>query len=92
MPALAKSNRTLAITSSSCSSPMMARTGAVWEVLTVGLALCATTQMEQDALSVCLAWRWVDSAVAIPSIRNRHSQADHRIQRRISTSNSHRSL
>lgn len=49
MPWSEKSNRAFATTSSSCSQQMAAKTGAVVLVLTVGLALCATTQMEQEA-------------------------------------------
>jgi hypothetical protein len=52
MPRSAKSNRDLAITSSSRSKPIAANTGPVWTELTVGLALCATTQIEQEADSV----------------------------------------
>jgi hypothetical protein len=52
MPRSEKSNRAFAITSSSRSKPIAANTGSVWLEHTVGLALCATTQIEQDADSV----------------------------------------
>ena len=52
MPRFEKSNRAFAITSSSRSKPIAANTGAAWLELTVGLALCATTQIEQEADSV----------------------------------------
>jgi hypothetical protein len=52
MPMSEKSNRALAITSSSCSRPIAANIGADWLELTVGLALCATMQIEQEADSV----------------------------------------
>jgi len=47
-----KSNRVFATTSSSQSRPIAANTGAAWLELTLGLALCATTQIEQEADSV----------------------------------------
>ena len=46
------SNRAFAMTSSSCSRPIAAKVGAQWPELRVGLALCAATQMEQEADSV----------------------------------------
>jgi hypothetical protein len=52
MPRSEKSNRVLAMTSSSRSRPIAVNTGAAWLELTAGLALCATTQIEQDADSV----------------------------------------
>ena len=52
MPRSEKSNRVLATTSSSRNRPIAANTGAVRTVLRVGLALCATTQIEQEADSV----------------------------------------
>lgn len=54
MPCSEKSNRAFATTSSSRSKPIAANTGAAWLELTVGLALCATTQIEQVAESVWL--------------------------------------
>ena len=52
MPRLEKLNRAFATTSSSRSRPIAANTGAAWLELTVGRALCAATQIEQDADSV----------------------------------------
>ena len=52
MPRSKKSNRVFATTSSSRSKPIAANTGAAGLDLTVGLALCATTQIEQEADSV----------------------------------------
>jgi hypothetical protein len=52
MPRSEKSNRVFATTSSSRSKPIAANTGAAWLELTVGLALCATTQIEQEADSL----------------------------------------
>ena len=52
MPRSEKSNRVFATTSSSRDKPIAAKTGPVWAELTVGLALCATTQIEQEADSV----------------------------------------
>jgi len=49
MPRSEKSNRVFAITSSSRSKPIAAKTGAAWLELTRGLALCASTQIEQEA-------------------------------------------
>jgi len=54
MPSSEKSNRALAMTSSSCSRPIAAKSGAAWLELTVGLALCAAMQIEQEADSVCV--------------------------------------
>ena len=51
MPASEKSNRAFATTSSSCSRPTAAKNGLAWLELTVGLALCAAWQIEQDAAS-----------------------------------------
>jgi hypothetical protein len=52
MPRSEKSNRVFATTSSSRSKPIAANTGVEWPELTLGLALCATTQIEQEADSV----------------------------------------
>ena len=52
MPRSEKSNRAFAMTSSSRSRPIAANTGVAWLELAVGLALCATTQIEQEADSV----------------------------------------
>ncbi len=83
MPRSDHSNRALAMTSSSCRRPMVEKTGAESLELRAGRALCATTQMEQEALSVWVGWLWVDSAATVHSIRDRHSQADQRTQKRI---------
>jgi hypothetical protein len=82
MPAAEKSNQAFATTSSSCKTPIAAKTGAVWPELTVGRVLCATMQSEHEAASVWLGCWWVDSAAAVHNIRDRHSQADHLIQER----------
>ena len=52
MPRSEKSNRVFATTSSSRSNPIAANTGAAWLETTLGLALCATTHIEQEADSV----------------------------------------
>ncbi len=52
MPRSKKSNRVFATTSSSRSKPIGANTGPVWLEFTAGLALCATTHIEQEADSV----------------------------------------
>jgi hypothetical protein len=52
MPRSEKSKRVFATTFSSRSRPIAAKTGADWLELTLGLALCATTQIEQEADSV----------------------------------------
>ena len=52
MPRFENSNSALAMTSSSRSTPTVANTGRTWLVLTVGLVLCAATQIEQEADSV----------------------------------------
>jgi hypothetical protein len=54
MPSSEKSNRVFATTASSRSKPIPANTGAAELELTVGLALCATTQTEQEADSLAL--------------------------------------
>jgi len=82
MPASEKSRRALATTSSSLSTPTVARIGARWDELMVGVALCATTQIEHEAASVCVGWLWADSAPTIHSIKDRHSHAGHRTQLR----------
>jgi hypothetical protein len=50
MPSSEKSNRVFATTASSRSKPIPANTGAA----ELGLALCATTQTEQEADSLAL--------------------------------------
>ena len=52
MPRSENSKRAFARTSSSRKKPIAANTGAVCPELTVGLALCATTQSEQEADSI----------------------------------------
>lgn len=52
MPRSETSNLAFATTSSSRSRPIAANTGAAELELTAGLALCATTQIEQEADSV----------------------------------------
>jgi len=54
MPRSENSKRAFARTSSSRKRPIAANTGAVWLQFTVGLALCATTQIEQEADSVAV--------------------------------------
>ena len=83
MPASEKSSRVFARTSSSCCRPTSANTGVALPERAAGLALCAATQIKQDAESVWFGWLWVDSAATIHNIRDRQSQADHRTQTRI---------
>lgn len=83
MPKLDASNSAFARTSWSRSTPTSVKTGWVREELAVGLELWAATQMEQEAALTGLGWLWVDSAAAVQSIKDRHSQADHRNHRRI---------
>jgi hypothetical protein len=52
MPRSEKSNRVFATTPSSRNRPTVENTGADWLELTLGLALCAATQIEQEADSV----------------------------------------
>jgi hypothetical protein len=52
MPRSENAKRALGTTSSSSKNPTAANAGAVWLELTVGLVLCATTQIEQEADSV----------------------------------------
>jgi hypothetical protein len=54
MPISKTSSHDFATTSSSCSKATVAKTGRGWLELTVGLALCATTQIEQEADSVAV--------------------------------------
>ena len=83
MPASEESSRVFARTRSSCSRPTSANTGVAWPESDAGLALCAATQIKQDAESVWFGWLWVDSAATVHTIRDRQSQADHRTQTRI---------
>lgn len=54
MPASEKFSRAFATTSSSCRIPTATRIGVALLELMLGLALCATMQMEQAAASVCV--------------------------------------
>ncbi len=83
MPASEKSRRATVATSSRRSRPTSANTGGAWWALTVGLALCATTQSEQAAASVRLGWMCAGSAAAVHNIRDRQNQVDHLIHKRI---------
>ena len=56
MPKSKALSRTFAITSSSCSRPIAVNTGLAWFELAVGVVLWATTQIEQEALSVLFGW------------------------------------
>jgi hypothetical protein len=81
MPRSTASNRGLAIISSSCNWPTVAKTGRAWCELTAGRVVCAATQIEQDAGSVWPGWLWTVSTAAVHNIRDRQSHADHRIAR-----------
>jgi hypothetical protein len=83
MPVSKRTSWAFATISSSCSRPIVARIGMTWLELAVGLALCATRQIEHEADSVRLGWLWVDSAPTVHNIRDRHSHADHRTHMRI---------
>ena len=83
MPRSRTLSRAFAITSSSRSRPIAAKTGLAWWELTTGLALCATTQIEQEADSVLFGWLWVDSATAVHNIKDRQSHVNHRKVNRI---------
>jgi hypothetical protein len=61
----------------------VAKTGRTWVELTVGVVLCAATQIEQAAASVWLGWLWIDSTAAVHNIRDRQSHADQRITARM---------
>lgn len=52
MPSSEKSNRAFATASSSCSKPTAAKIGLAAAAPTVGLVLCATTQIEQEFAAV----------------------------------------
>jgi hypothetical protein len=83
MPRCEKLFSALARTSFSCSIPTVAKTGRACTELTVGLALCAATQIEHEADSLCVGWLWVDSAATVHNIRDSDNQADHRTHKRI---------
>jgi len=71
-----ESIRDFAMTSSSCSSPMAAKTGSLASDVVAGAVLWAATQIEQEAASIWLGWLWRDSAATVHSIKDRHSHAD----------------
>jgi hypothetical protein len=77
------SSRDFATTSFSFSRPTAANTGLSGLGMVAGAALCAATQIEQEAASVWLGWLWRDSAAAVHNISDRHSQADQRRRERI---------
>lgn len=54
MPASEKSSRTLTMRFSSWRSSIVASTGELGLAETAGLALWATMQIEQEAVSVCV--------------------------------------
>ena len=78
-----ESSRPGAATASSRHSPTAINTGVASADSEAGLALCAATQIRQEAESVGFGWLWVDSAAIVHSIKDRHSQADHRTQKRM---------
>jgi hypothetical protein len=83
MPRSENSSRALATISSSWKRPIAVKTGVAWAVVIAGLAVWATTQMEQEAASVWVGWTCVDSAAAVHSIRDSAIHAEHRIHKRI---------
>jgi hypothetical protein len=83
MPRSEKSSRALATTFSSWKRSTAAKTGVLLVEWGAGLAVCATTQIEQEADSAWLGWWWVDSAAAVQNIKDRQSHADHRIHNRM---------
>ena len=83
MPSSKTSSLAFATMSSSRSKPIAANTGAAWLELAVGLALCASTQIVQEADSVRVACVCVVSAAAVHNIKDRQIHADHRTHKRI---------
>ena len=83
MPSTTASSRGVARIFSSCSWPTVANTGRAWWELTAGRVVCAATQIEQEAGSVCPGWLWRDSTAAVHNTRDRQSHADQRIARRM---------
>ena len=79
MPRSKTSSRGWATISFSCRIPIAAKTGAAWLELAAGLAVCATTQIEQEAASLGLGWLCVDSAATVHNMRDRESHTDHRL-------------
>jgi len=87
MPRSEKPNRAFAVTSTSGSKPMVAKMGAAGPDPTVGLALWAAMQIEQEEDSVRVGWRWVDSTAAANNISETQNHADHFFQLRINLPN-----
>ena len=87
MPVSKRTSWAFATISSSCSRPIVARIGMTWLELAVGLALCATRQIEHEADSVRLGWLWVDSSTAVHNIKDRQSHVSHRPVNRIRSCN-----
>jgi hypothetical protein len=56
MPKSETDNRVFAISFSKVRNPIAANTGPPWTAQTVGLVLWASTQIEQEALSVLFGW------------------------------------
>ena len=83
MPACERSTCASAATSSVRSRLIAEKNGAAWPEVMLGLALCASTQIEQEADSVRLGWVWTDSTAAVHNIKDRQSQVDHFTQVRI---------
>jgi hypothetical protein len=85
MPRSEKSRRALAATPSSRSRPIAANTGTERLEAIAGRAVCATTQIVQEAASVWLGCWWVDSAATVHKSKDRARQADQRIHRFINS-------
>ena len=83
MPKSEKPRRGFGTKSCSEANPTAAKTGVVLGEIGAGLAVCATTQIEQEEPSVWLGWLWVDSTAAVHNIRDRQSQAVQRPHNRI---------
>lgn len=82
MPKSDTANRAFARTMSSWNRPTAAKTGARFVEIGAGFAVCATTQIEHEAASVCVGWQWVDSAAAVHNISDSDSHAHHLTQLR----------
>jgi hypothetical protein len=65
-------------TSTSCKNSTAAKIGRALSQFAVGAVLCATMQIEQDAVSVLFGWLCVDSATAAHNISVRQSPVSHR--------------
>ena len=83
MPSSENSRRAWAATSFSWNRPTVVKKGVRCVAESAGLAVCAATQIEQEAASVWLGCWWVDSAAAVHSRRDRQNQAGHRNHERI---------